>query len=276
MKVSRNGFTLIEILVVISILGVVGLAISSMTTTAFKATNSSKIRLDIQDIRRTLTQSLSCRDTFAAYGSVKPIACPSGTAIVLKNKNNSNIVPASGKLAGWDIDARCEDIAGDKGLSIFATKKKPGGGYLSDPLNGNMILDESSPMARIYGAGVRPCSDYFGASTGTPCPPKQSIYMATCVSPRPPPNQHWNHAPFASTPTSGIPLPPFDCRPFGDACLQVYGPSAQVCESFCDTGGTNCKWYAITPAIQICTNDVLPSCSADWYQEVPSRRCTLE
>jgi hypothetical protein len=108
------------------------------------------------------------------------------------------------------------------------------------------------------------------------CPPKQSVYMATCVVPGGLPLSQWNHAPFAVTPTSGVPLPGFNCSPLGDACLQVYGPTPQVCETFCNVGGTYCMWYALTPSVKLCTNELLPSCAADWYKEVQSRKCTME
>ncbi len=156
------------------------------------------------------------------------------------------------------------------GLSIYATK--PG---KIDPIR-KLALDRSHPISALYKPEVRPCQENFLTNSGTPCPPKQSIYLATCIVPSALPLAQWNHAPFASTPTSGIPLPGFNCSPLGDTCLLVFGPSPQVCETFCDVAGTNCKWYALAPAIRVCTDDVLPPCSANWYSEVASRRCTLD
>ena len=115
------------------------------------------------------------------------------------------------------------------------------------------------------------------AGSINPCPPKQSIYMAMCLTSRHIPYSETLHAPFGSTPSSGITLPPFGCNVGGDFCLSVTGPTPQVCESFCNVNGTNCAWYALTPAIKLCTNELLPPCAADWWKESGvSRKCTME
>ncbi len=110
-----------------------------------------------------------------------------------------------------------------------------------------------------------------------PCPPKQSIYTALCLTSRHIPYSETVHAPFGSTPLSGIALPGYSCSAGADHCLQVTGPTPQVCESLCHLNGTNCGWYALSPAIKLCTSELLPPCAADWWKEAGvSRKCTME
>jgi microcystin-dependent protein len=164
-------------------MSIISMAIMSMTTLGFKATKSSTIRLDIQDIRRKITSTLDCKKTFQTYGASRPIACTG--AVVLKNNGpstNNAIVPSEGKLAGWNIEARCEVLEGQNGLSIYATKRKPGGGYLNDPVL-NYPLDETSPISLIFSPGVRPCASYFGGPDDSPVPLGGVFYIAGATAP---------------------------------------------------------------------------------------------
>jgi len=77
MSTRKYCFSLIEMMVAVAIIGILAMVIASMTTSAFKATKSSKIRLDIQDIKRKITKSLSCQNTFSTFGVARPIPCAS-------------------------------------------------------------------------------------------------------------------------------------------------------------------------------------------------------
>lgn len=168
MNKMRQGFSLLETIVAISLALTALYLVNSLVFNSVRSTKSTQIRLDLQDIRRKISSSLSCPVTFAAYGAARPIPC-SGP-VILKDKDGATLVPTSGKLAGWDIDARCEVLGGQNGVSIYATKKLPSGGFQPDPVRKNVLLNESHPMSLIFKEGVRPCSSYFGAPSTTTCP----------------------------------------------------------------------------------------------------------
>lgn len=158
-KKENHAFSLMEAMVAIGVISIVGLGISNLTTTAMKATKSSEIRLDLQDIRRTLTSKISCAKTMAPYGPSIPVTC-SGN-LDLKDSTNMSIIPNSGKLGNWTITARCEVLGSKNGLSVYATMKDSAGNFKKDPLNSNILLDESSPVSLLFKPEVRPCSNFF-------------------------------------------------------------------------------------------------------------------
>lgn len=53
----------------------------------------------------------------------------------------------SGKLGNLAIMARCEVLGSKNGLSVYATMKDSAGNFKKDPLNNNILLDESSPVS---------------------------------------------------------------------------------------------------------------------------------
>lgn len=156
---TKKGFTLVEGLVLIGLLSLVGMALMNANVTAMKSAKSSSLRSEIQDIKQSLNVRLSCSKTMEAFGPALPVRC-SGP-VTLRDRNSTPILPASGKLGSWTITARCEDLEGNKGLSIYATKKNPDGSFSKDPLNSSMVLDETSPISLLYKPDVRPCGDYF-------------------------------------------------------------------------------------------------------------------
>lgn len=156
---SKRGFSLLEAIVTIGILSFVGMVVMNMNVTAMKTSKSSSMRSELQDIKQTLNSRLSCLKTMDTFGPSRPVKC-SGP-VTLRDKNSTILVPPNGKMGGWNISARCEKIDGNNGLSIYATRKKADGQFAKDPLNPNMILDETSPLSLLYKADVRPCSDFF-------------------------------------------------------------------------------------------------------------------
>ncbi|MEI8026777.1 MAG: prepilin-type N-terminal cleavage/methylation domain-containing protein [Pseudomonadota bacterium] len=156
---SKRGFSLLEAMVTIGILSTAGMILMNMNMTAMKASKSSSMRSELQDIKQTLNSRLSCLMTLDSFGPSRPVKC-SGP-VTLRDKNSTILVPPNGKLGGWTISARCEKINGNNGLSIYATRKKADGQFAKDPLNPNIILDETNPLSLLYKADVRPCSDFF-------------------------------------------------------------------------------------------------------------------
>jgi hypothetical protein len=170
---TNKGFTLVEGLVVIGLVSIAGAALMNANVTAMKAAKSSSLRSELQDIKQSISVRLSCPKTMEAFGPTLPVRC-SGP-VILRDRNKTPLIPPNGKLGSWTITARCEDLGGGNGLSIYATKKNPNGSYAKDPLNSSIVLDESSPISLLYKADVRPCGDYFipgemGVASTPACP----------------------------------------------------------------------------------------------------------
>lgn len=167
---SDRGFTLVEGLVTIAIMSIAGWALVQQNVTSMKSIKSNNLRLEIQDIKRTITSRLSC---IKSLGATIPTTC-SGS-VVLRDSSNSAIVPTTGKLGAWNISSRCEVLNGKNGLSIYATKKTTTGAYAKDPLNPNIIYDETSPISLIFAADLRPCGNWFDGVPSASCGPGQYV-----------------------------------------------------------------------------------------------------
>ncbi len=148
------------------LVSIVGYALVSTNVTSMKALKAARMRGDLQDIKQTISNRLSCKNSLATFGP-PPITC--NTAVTLKDKENSNLVPVSGKLGEWNITARCEVLDGQNGLSIYATKKRADGSFDIDPLNKSVVFNETSPVSQLFKPSVRPCQSFFTTSVGTSC-----------------------------------------------------------------------------------------------------------
>lgn len=156
-KKREDGFSLIEVLVTIAILSIGAVALTRWQVTGMKANKSASLRQDIMDVKRTITNSLSCGKTFESFGATRPIAC--NVAVTLKDKNGNSLTN-DGKIGAWTIEASCENIGSPavNGLSIYATQ--PG---KIDPLR-NITLDRNHPVAMLFSPEVRLCKDFFEVS----------------------------------------------------------------------------------------------------------------
>jgi len=154
---DKRGFSIIEVLAGIAIMGIVIVYSTRWQVLNMRATKSASIRQNVIDIKRTITTSLSCEKTFESFGAARPIAC-SG-AVTLKDKNG-NPLTNNGKIDDWTVEASCESLGSPaaNGLSIYATK--PG---KSDPLRG-IALDRNHPVATLFSPELRLCRDYFIAT----------------------------------------------------------------------------------------------------------------
>ena len=165
---TKKGFTLLEVMVGIGVMSIAGMALMGIINTGMKANKSNDLRADLQDIKRTIADRLSCSDTLGAA----PTSCSASTVFTLKDKSGHEINPGN-KIGSWTIKAKCEDIGGTKGLSVYATKRVGGltsGPFVIDPIR-NLPFDESHPKSRLFDPSSRPCAVWFGgaAAAGT-CP----------------------------------------------------------------------------------------------------------
>ncbi|MEI8028124.1 MAG: type II secretion system protein [Pseudomonadota bacterium] len=157
MASNLDGFSLLEALVTISIMSIAGFALTSLNVTGMKANKSNYIRADLLDVKRTITNQLSCDQTL---GATKPTSITG--AVTLKDKNGNPLIGTSGKIGEWTIDAAVETLGTPSlpGLSIYATK--PG---KTDPLR-NIPLNRDHPLSALFNPDVRLCGDNFKSSTG--------------------------------------------------------------------------------------------------------------
>ena len=170
---TKKGFTLLEVMVGIGVMSIAGMALMGIINTGMKANKSNDLRADLQDIKRTIADRLSCSDTLGAA----PTSCSASTVFTLKDKSGHEINPGN-KIGSWTIKAKCEDIGGTKGLSVYATKRVGGGTtgpFVIDPIR-NLPFDESHPKSSLFDPSSRPCAVWFGgaAAAGT-CGPKQFV-----------------------------------------------------------------------------------------------------
>ena len=159
----KDGFSLLEAIVAIAVMTIAGIALTRLNVTSMKANKSTMIRTDLDDIKRTISNTISCDNTL---GAVKPSTC-SGP-VELKDKHGGNIAPG-GKMGPWGIEATCEVLGGKNGLSIYATKRYPNGDYMKDPLR-NLPLDKSHPISSLFDPSTRPCPGSFETPGSSQCP----------------------------------------------------------------------------------------------------------
>jgi|NOAtaT_7_FD_contig_21_3855916_length_1147_multi_9_in_0_out_0_1 hypothetical protein len=176
---SQEGVTIVEVLVALGILGVVAVGLGRLMNNSMTAQRSVELRSDVEDLRRFIQTNLSCAKTFDSFPS-RPVNC-SGN-IALRRENGSIIVASGGQALGnWTLTARCENIGGQSGLSIYATRPAPGGGFLLDPLT-RRPYDTNHPTSALYAPAVRPCGSFFTAA-GSACPSGQALLAWAGTSP---------------------------------------------------------------------------------------------
>jgi prepilin-type N-terminal cleavage/methylation domain-containing protein len=163
----RAGFSLVEVIVAIGVMSIAGTAILELSVKSMKANKSNALRMELQDVKRTIENTISCEQTL---GTTRPTTC-SGPQI-LKDKLGKEIAP-DGKLGSWTVEAVCESIGtqqGKMGLSIYATKKRDDGTFMIDPLRG-VPLDRKHSSSALFDPATRLCGGHFtGTTTASACP----------------------------------------------------------------------------------------------------------
>lgn len=149
---NRNGFTLIEALVIIAIMSIAGFALLNLNVTAMKSNKSAAIRADLLDIKATITNAINCDQTL---GATRPPAI-SGP-VTLKDKNGRPLLRSDNRIGEWTIESTVEPLGAPSvvGLSIYATK--PG---KIDPIR-NIPLDRNHSISALYNPEARPCRENF-------------------------------------------------------------------------------------------------------------------
>jgi hypothetical protein len=302
-------------LVTVMIAGGIGLAIASSISTFMQKTSNSAQQLRtiserdrvfgrVRDIARmgpAVAKSANDASNVTLWNCIKNDNCVAGeTEFNLTDPRGTKVAGTSAAPALYSMNGElCAAPSNNCLLEVYSSfeaicQPGPCPGPLQS-LTIHVTLKSSNPGRLFSGSGLMERTTKANTSGGTSylatpifltradlagaisiCPPKQSVYMALCASSRHLPYEETKHAPFASTPSSGVTLPPISCAANQDSCSQHYGPTPQVCESLCNVNGTNCGWYAVSPPVKLCVNELLPPCTADWWKEVASRKCTME
>lgn len=237
---SQSGFSIASAMIGMAVTGVAAAGFLNMYSNTSRAAKSSGLRLDLQGVHRQISERLSCPVTMASFGSARPIPCNGD--VVLRDSNNNPLF-RNGRIGAWTISARCEVRSGQNGLSIFATMKDRQGRFMKDPLNPSLILNQDSPISRLFSDGMRPCQGYFDALPAFRTCPNPTDYIAGV----------------------NFETQQLDCRPTSVADPSAY--ISQVSSPAWSCGGANVPVYATCPS-----NWIAASCGYRLVQWNPQHR----
>ena len=167
---SESGISLIGVLVAAGVAGIIGSVMMKTMTNSMRSQADIGFKNERLQIARHIDQNLDCRQTLA------PLNLNTCTAtnqeIDLKRRDGSDLLKADKKLGPWQVEARCEEISGDRGISIRLAKRSKAdpNQFAEDPLRRLVPLDFNHPQARLHLADARPCMATFAAgSVATRC-----------------------------------------------------------------------------------------------------------
>ncbi len=234
---SKRGFSIIEALVAIGVMSVAGMALTKLNVTSMKANKSNELRMELEDIKRTIASTINCDNTI---GPARPSTCTGPQ--VLKDKLGHVINP-NNKMGPWTVEAICESIGtpASNGLSIYATKKRADGNtFMIDPLQ-NIPWDRKHPRSALFDPSTRLCSGSFLTTGALTCPygigsvnfDDRTFVCASLNIPSCPAGQFYtavaNSVPVCAAP----PAAPAAAAPAAAApAVAAAAPAARVCRNF--------------------------------------------
>lgn len=236
----RAGFSLVEVMVATSILGILCFAVVKMSDSAFKAASISNSRQDLASLKMIVRDQVSCPLTLGLpsnYDFSVPVPC--GGPYKLKKVSPSN---AAGVLIGVSVDAertqlgdykiRATCVSNQLQIMVESTRK--------DPVT-KKIPPPKDLFAGAGGNGL--CSQYF---TGATCPAGKVVTgvangMPVCSAACPP-------GTVASFDSSGQPtcvqngLKNFSC-PDGNYVAGFDSNGGAICRNLPAGGGRYQTWH---------------------------------
>jgi prepilin-type N-terminal cleavage/methylation domain-containing protein len=111
-----SGFSLVEVIVAIAVLGFISTGLVKMLASSSKSARSTERLVDLKFLARTFSENVECHRTLKSdpvgTAGFSPLSCndfPMGS-VTLRRKDNSKFqVNAGDKLGGFEIQAGCRN-----------------------------------------------------------------------------------------------------------------------------------------------------------------------
>ena len=181
---KNQGFSFLEILIGLSIAGVVGYTIMMQMSTSMRANK----RIEMVQAKKLIVEFLQARVDCSLTENINTIAnCTDGSVVTLKGRGGTDLVSANGgrKIGEWTLKATCSKptsgpLEGTEGISVKVAWQKPGtnfnsyneNDYFQDPLVQNKeaklkdkVMNYAHSQAGLFPNDSRICPDSVGAKT---------------------------------------------------------------------------------------------------------------
>ena len=138
------GFTLVEVLVSVGILGLAAYFVATQIGTMKSAMGHAMIRGEISMVRESIYRSVNCLQTLRVYFQNDGTVHCSGT-LVLKDLNGA-VLPNTQK--NWQLDSQCSDT----GITMNI-RRQVGGQSVVDPLTKTALDYNNTTINPLFGRG---------------------------------------------------------------------------------------------------------------------------
>jgi prepilin-type N-terminal cleavage/methylation domain-containing protein len=138
------GFTLVEVLVSVGILGIGAYFVATQIGTMKSAMGHAMIRSEISMVRESIYRSVNCLQTLRTYFQNDGTVHCSGT-LSLKDLNGAQLPNI---LKNWQLDSQCSDT----GITI-KIRRQVGGQSALDPLTNTALDYNNTTINPLFGRG---------------------------------------------------------------------------------------------------------------------------
>jgi hypothetical protein len=174
---QSDGFSLLETLLVLLLLGAGSMMLVKMTDRAVQKAHGSKTRADLKDLAVRLHSETNCLRSLAPYASSLATVCgvsapasPVPAGIALYSKNGGMVLNVGHKQGRYSATAYCENYVesgvAKRGIAVYATIPDPDkpGAFQKELLTGQ-VFDRNHPSSRIVSAKEGLCREVLNATS---------------------------------------------------------------------------------------------------------------